>query len=121
MNEKNILIQELHRLSGLFWQAPNQSPMGDNPSEKVLEQMELLLMNYLKDHPQDTDMWLKLTMVEFTPPWEDYERIEKYITTILEYDENNVQSLLVLAYAQRAYREDVTDDLFLHLQRCCDI
>lgn len=121
MNEKNILIQELHRLSGLFWHAPTQSTTGDNPSEKVLEQMESLLMNYLKDNPQDTDMWLKLAMLEFTPPWEDYDRIEKYINSILKYDENNVQALLVLANTQCALRGDVSDDLFVRLQRCCDI
>jgi len=121
MNEKNILVQELHRLSDLFSQAPTQSPMGGNPSEKVLEQMESLLMDYLKDHPQDTEIWLKLAMVEFTPPWEDYDRIEKYINSILEYDKNNAQSLLVLAYAQRVYRGDISDDLFIRLQRCCDI
>jgi len=119
--KKNTLLQELHKLNELFWQVPTQSPTGDNPSERVLEQMESLLMNYLKNHPRDTNMWLKLTMVEFTPPWEDYDRIEKHITRILEYDENNIQGLLILAYAQRAYRGDVSDDLFAHLQRCCNI
>ncbi len=119
--KKNTLLQELRRLNELFLKAPTQLLMGENPSEKVLEQMESLLMEYLKDYPQDTDMWLKLTMVEFTPPWEDYERIEKYITTILEYDKNNIKGLLVLAYAQCAYRGDVTDDLFVRLQHCCDI
>jgi len=121
MNNKNILVQELYRLSELFWQVPNQSPMGGNPSEQVLEQMESLLMNYLKDHPQDTDMWLKLTMVEFTPPWEDYDRIEKYINSILKYDENNVQALLVLANTQCALRGEITEDLFIRLQNVCNV
>lgn len=95
--------------------------MGDNPSEKVLEQMESLLTSYLKDHPQDTEIWLKLIMVEFTPPWEDYDRIEKYINSILEYDKNNIQSLLILADAQCAYRGGISDDLFIRLQDCCNI
>src|ERR1700761_3264439 len=97
MNDKNILLRELYKLNKLFWQAPTQSLTGDNPSEKVLEQMESLLMIYLEKHPQDTEIWLRLTMVEFTPPWEDYDRIEKYITTILKYDENNISGLLILA------------------------
>ena len=121
MNDKNTLLQELHRLNELFLKTSNQSLMGENPSEKVLEQMESLLMDYLKDYPQDTDIWLKLTMVEFTPPWEDYDRIEKYITTLLEYDENNVEGLLVLAYAQYIYRGEVTEDLFIRLQNVCNI
>ena len=121
MNEKTIILQELHRLDELFSKAPTQSLMGINPSEKVLEQMESLLMAYLEKHPQDTEMWLKLTMVEFTPPFGDYERIEKYIMKILEYDQNNAQGLLVLAYAQRVYRGDVNDDLFVRLQHCCDM
>jgi hypothetical protein len=58
-------------------------------------------------------------MVEHTPPWEDYDRMEKYITTILEYDKNNIQSLLVLANAQCAHRGGVSDDLFVRLQNCC--
>jgi hypothetical protein len=53
---KDELIQKLHKLSKLYWEAPTYSPSGVNPSEKVLEQMESLLMNYLKKRPQDTEM-----------------------------------------------------------------
>lgn len=116
MNEKNIILKKIDTLSKLYSAA---SP--GRPSEEVLEQMESLLMGYLKNYPQDTDIWLKLTMVEFAPPWEDYDRIEKYITTILKYDANNVRSLLVLAYAQCAYRGGVSDDLFIRLCNVCAV
>lgn len=111
MSEKSIILQKLHEFNQEYSDA---LPYG--PTEEVLEQMESLLMDYLKKYPKDTEMWLKLTMVEFTPPWEDYERIEKYITSILKYDENNVQGLLILAYAQYVFRGEVTKDLFIRLQ-----
>lgn len=121
MNEKSTILKELDRLNILFSKASTQSSMGINPSEKVLEQMESMLFAYLEKHPQDTEVWLKLTMVEFTPPFRDYERIEKYITTILKYDENNVQALLILADAQCAFRGNVAEDLFIRLQNACAI
>jgi hypothetical protein len=121
MNEKNTLLQELHRLNQFYSATRIQSVNGINPSEEILFQMETLLVNYLERHPQDTDMWLKLTMVEFHPPWEDYDRIEKYITAILKYDKNNIQALLILAYAQYIYRGEVSDNLCVHLQDCCTI
>lgn len=117
-----MLIQELHRLSDLFWQTSNQPTILEtNPSEKVLERMELLLVDYLEEYPQDTNMWLKLIMLEFTPPWEVYDRIEKYITIVLNYDKNNIQSLLILAYAQYIYRGEISEDVFLRLQNSLNI
>jgi hypothetical protein len=118
MNEKSLVLQKINILNELYLDRKNPAR---GSSEKVLEQMESLLMDYLKDYPQDTDMWLKLTMVEFTPPWEDYDRIKKYIAAILEYDKNNIQALLVLAYAQYIYRGEVFEDLFIRLQRVCNL
>ena len=116
MNDKSTVLQKIHELNKSY-----SAVLPWGPSEKILTEVESLLMSYLESHPEDTEMWLKLIKVEFTSPFEDYERIEKYVTTLLEYDENNVQGLLALAYAQRAYRGDVSDDLFVRLQRCCDI
>ena len=116
MNSKDILLQKISELNKLHY---SLLPWG--PYEEVMEQMESLLMSYLEKHPQDTDMWLKLCMVEFNPPWEDYERLEKYTMSILAYDENNTQALLVLAYAQYIFRGGVSDDLLIRLQKCCDI
>ena len=118
MNEKNIVIRKLNELNTLYYDRQNPAR---GSSEAVLEQMEFLLMSYLEKSPQDTDMWLRLCMLEYTPPWQDYERLEKYIMNILVYDENNVQALLVLAYAQYVLRGDANHDLFIRLQKCCDV
>ena len=116
-----MILERLRVLNKLYYDVLLKFIPGRNLAEEVLFQMESLLMDYLKEYPQDTEMWLKLTMIEFTSPWEDYERIEKYIGSILEYDKNNVQALLILAYAQRAYREGVSDEVFAGLQHCCDV
>lgn len=103
MNEKNIVLQKLHILNLLYLK---------EPSEEILFKMESLLIAYLKSYPKDTDMWLKLTMVEFTPPWEDYDRIKGYINAVIAYDKYNIESLLILAYAQYIFRGEIKEDLF---------
>src|SRR5258705_12356143 len=106
MDEKNIVLQKINILNKLY---------SETVSEQVLFDMESILINYLHHYPKDSGMWLKLTMVEFSLPLEDYDRIEIYIKMILEYDENNVYSLLVFAYAQYIFRGQVQDDLFIRL------
>lgn len=114
MNKKNILLQELHRLSDLYYKA-----VCGLPSEKIASEMESLLLEYLEKNPQDTEMWFKLIMVEMTITFRDYDRIEKYTTAILEYDKDNILSLLILAESQRAYRGGIKDDIFIRLQDAC--
>lgn len=112
MNDKNLLLKEINELDKLY----SDPKHPENGSESILEKMDFLLENYLEDHPQDTEIWLKRIRLEFNSPWEDYDRIEKYVNSILAYDRNNIQSLLILAYAQKAYRGKINDNLLIHLQ-----
>jgi hypothetical protein len=117
MNDKSLLLKQIDKLNKLY-SDPKNPEIG---SESILEKIDFLLESYLEDHPQDTEIWVKRIRVEFNSPWEDYDRIEKYVNSVLKYDKNNIQSLLLLAYAQSVYRGKVKDDLFIQLLSCCPI
>lgn len=110
MNEKNITLQKINSLNELYL---------DSLSEQVLLDMETILINYLHHYPNDSEMWLKLVMIEFTSPLEDYERIESYIESMLKYDKNNVCGLLVFAYAQYIFRGEISNELFVRIKNVC--
>lgn len=65
----------------------------------LLEKAQALLMDYLKDHPKDTHVWLTLMLTECHPPLYDAERIAHYAQHILSYDPYNPHALLFWAYA----------------------
>jgi predicted Zn-dependent protease len=67
--------------------------------EQDLEQAETILLDYLKENPTDTQAWLLLSMIEWTPPLEDFERIIQWTSNILSYDPTNAYALLVFAEA----------------------
>src|SRR5438445_11665057 len=102
MNAKNIILKKVCNLNEIYI---------ESVSEETLLEMESILINFLQIYPKDIDMWLRLIMVEFTPPLEDYDRIENYITMILDYDKNNITALLILAYAQYIFRGTIQRSL----------
>lgn len=112
ISKRSAVLQELHRLNKLH---------AKTLLETVLWEMESILESYLQEYPNDTDMWLRLAMVEFTPPLEDYERIEKYIEAILKYDPTNIKGILVLAYVQYILRGKIYEELFVRLKTLCVI
>lgn len=69
-------------------------------TDEKLTEIEAVIKKYLEDHPKDTDMWLRLTMLEMTPPWEDPDRMVTYLNAILSYDPHNIQAVLALAYIE---------------------
>lgn len=87
---KIMVIQLIKNLSA--------KPRGLGSSEDKLLEIETIIKNYLEEHPKDTDMWLRLAMLEHNPPWEDPYRIQQYLNTILLYDAYNIQAVLSLAY-----------------------
>lgn len=80
-----------------------------------LEQAELILLDYLKINPQDTDAWLMLIMIEWTPPLEDSDRIIQWCHNILSYDPTNARGLLVLAEAYVAFRGGINQVIYKQL------
>ena len=112
MNEKNKVLEKIYQLNALYL---------ETLSEQVLFDMESIMLDYLHYYPEDSDMWLRLVMIEFTPPLEDYDKIENYINTMLIYDQGNIKGLLVLAYAQYTFRGAIQEDLFMQLKSSCRI
>lgn len=80
-----------------------------------LEHAESILLEYLKTNPQDTDAWLMLIMIEWTPPLEDFDKISSWSKSVLAYDPTNVQVLLVLAEAYNRFRGDIPDEVYAQL------
>jgi tetratricopeptide (TPR) repeat protein len=96
---KNRLIEEVRILT-------------NSGKSKNMEQAQNLLMDYLKIHPQDTEMWLLLTRTECNPPLYDHERIIHYAQHILSYDPFNPYALLFWAYANRYLTGMQSEELY---------
>lgn len=88
-------------------------------TDEKLTEIETVIKNYLVDHPKDTEMWLRLTMLEHNPPWEDPDRMVGYLHSILAYDPFNIQAVLMLAYIEDLFfgrMKDETRDVLYQLQ-----
>lgn len=79
------------------------------------EQIEAMLVDYLCKYPFDIDMWVGLTNLEHTMPWQDSYRIYNYLENALIFDANNVQVLLLLAFQEYLHRGQVTEQTMYRL------
>lgn len=62
------------------------------------EEAEKLIESHLTEYPQDTEMWLKLALVEdSTLIGEDYLKAIECVKKILAYDPNNTYAAVLLA------------------------
>lgn len=86
----------------------------DNPQG---EQIEAMLVDYLCKYPFDIDMWVRLTQLEHSMPWQDPYRMYNYLENALAFDENNIQALLFLAYSQYLHAGELNVDLLARLDK----
>lgn len=105
VNEKKVIIAKLQ----CIFDKTIDSAMG--------EQIEAMLANYLCKYPEDVEFWLRLTMLEFSMPWKDPYRMENYLTNALNFDKENVQVMLFLAYADWLHKGDVRPDIVNKLSK----
>lgn len=61
------------------------------------DEVEQLLLDYVKVNPYDADGWARLVTLETLAPVEDYERATEYLNTALTYHKGN-QLFFVLRY-----------------------
>jgi len=61
-----------------------------------VKQIEQLIKEYLREMPQDTEMWLKLALVEYRFPLADHIRAIECVKNILAYDPNNTYAAVLL-------------------------
>ncbi len=81
----------------------------------IFEKIKNLINEYLKKNPADTDVRLRLVMLEYAPGWEDPELLSKYLNEIFKYDPDNIYAALILAYTQYLFLAEVTDAVFTKL------
>jgi len=107
---KQLLIQKIKSLTKAYY----KMPIGKR-NIVPLEEIKNLINEYLEKHPQDTDIRLRLVMLEYTPPWEDPEQLGKYLNDIFKYDPNNIYAILILADVENFFWGEITDLLFKRL------
>jgi len=74
-----------------------------------------LIDEHLAKNPLDTDMRLRLVMLEYAPPWENTELLSKYLDEIFKYDPDNIYATLILACTQDIFWGKITDTVFKKL------
>lgn len=77
-----------------------------------LEEAEMLLENYLELYPQETEAWLRLACLQLCSPISDFYKSIECINSILSYDRNNVDAILLLAFIHQTCLGGVDEVLF---------
>ena len=104
---KKTLQKKLLDLNSQWFKDPTNSI-------PTLEVMEELLKNYLAVNPQDTEMRIKLAMVQYTVPLADDIAAMENLNMVLEYDPENIICLLSIAYIQSC----LSGSLNLNIVKC---
>jgi tetratricopeptide (TPR) repeat protein len=81
------------------------------------DELEKLLESYLRDMPHETELWLRLAIVEIYPPFADYDKAVYCLSSILSYDSDNINALLLLAYVSDMFLGGIDDELFKKLNK----
>jgi len=105
--DKKLLIEKIKNLTKKYY--------GKSVGERDIytpEKIENLIDKYLVKNPEDTDVRLRLVMLEYNPGWEDPELIGKYLNEIFKYDPDNIYAALILAVTQDIFRGKITDTVF---------
>lgn len=92
--EKKLILEKFQQLM-IEW---NQTYNGGD----ILEQMEILLEDYIKQHPLDCEILVKLAFVEYMVPFADYPKALYFLERVLACNPNDSKILLAVAYIQWA-------------------
>jgi len=105
--DRKLLIEKIKNLTKKYYGKPI-----DERDGYIFEIIKNLLDEYLTKNPQDTDVRLRLVMLEYTPGWEDPELLSKYLNEIFKYDPDNIYATLILACTQEIFWGEITDKVF---------
>lgn len=108
MNREDFYNQ-LQRLN----EEHHNAPLEDK--ESCLLAIEKLLKDQLKIEPYNTELWLRLTALEYTPPLELPEIMISYLEKILEYDPENNDALILIAYINYLFTAEIPQEVFTRL------
>lgn len=110
--EKQKLLKEVNKLlvdyNGLI------EPKTDTEKIEIIADIERILKEYLSIHPQDSDIWLKLSRL-YRFLYDDISTNE-CLNTVLEYEPHNAQALILLASFADSY-PGITKEIF---QKLCE-
>lgn len=94
----------------------------ENDREEILFSIEKLLKDQLRVNRYNTEIWLRLAMLEYTPPLENFDIIIYYLESILKYNAPNVDALITMTYMYAFVYHfcEIPNDLLkeLHLLNC---
>lgn len=79
--------------------------------QDLLEKAEEMLINYLKENPQDVDGWSRLVILETLAPLEDYERATEYLHSALRIDKDNSVFIVLLLFFTEWYLGGMDESL----------
>lgn len=77
-----------------------------------LEEIDRLLESYIEKDAYNTDLLLRISVLQLCPPLMDTERCIYYLLRILAYDKENLFALLILSYVENEMLGGMSDDLF---------
>ena len=66
-----------------------KAPIGER-DVYILEVIRNIIDEYLAKSPEDTDIRLRLVMLEYAPPLENPELLVKYLNEIFKHDPDNI-------------------------------
>lgn len=72
-------------------------------TQENLAEIDSIIKNYVAEHREDTDMWLRLVLLHLRALWDtrvDVKSGVTYLHTILSYDPHNIDAVLVLAFIE---------------------
>jgi tetratricopeptide (TPR) repeat protein len=96
--QKQELLIKLNELVTIYNEATKPSVRDAQEERKInaVETIQQLLEEYLKQNPQDTEMWVKLSLTFFLK--EDIQSSIECMEKILSYDPNNVYAFILLVW-----------------------
>lgn len=80
-----------------------------------VELTERILLDMLKQSPQKVDLWIKLCLTEFYPPFWDYMSALKYINEIYKVDSRNVKAIILECTIRQLNMGFINEELFQKL------
>ena len=83
--------------------------------EEKIDDAEKMILDYLDRNPKDSDAWIRLALVEMTPPYEDHRLIFEWMDKLLAYDPFNPYALLMLSYVHTYLFCGIPDDVYRRL------
>lgn len=103
LNDKYMNKQEtIQKIKTLFatWLTDPAAPL----TKENLVEIEIIIKNYVAEHPKDTDMWLRLALLHMHYFLRGYQPVYTQslacIYTILSYDPHNNDAVLLLAFIE---------------------